>query len=146
VLVTGRGPWLNVSTWAGTPDYSWRFKRRKFVNLPARKTLNLFSKDNILIKPNYRACLADFGLALVKDDQKLFKNSSSKRAQDGTVRWQAPELLDPETDFRKVRSTDVYAFSCVCIEVCCSSDKCNWPEPVMLAGLYGKSTISRDPH
>jgi serine/threonine protein kinase len=62
------------------------------------------AKVNILITPSHRACLADFGVASCK----------------GTLRWQAPELLDPELDDASCRATsasDVYAYACVCYEV-----------------------------
>jgi hypothetical protein len=38
----------------------------------------------------------------------------------GTLRWQAPELLNPESDEgdgRNSMPSDVYAFACVCYEV-----------------------------
>jgi hypothetical protein len=38
----------------------------------------------------------------------------------GSLRWQAPELNDPETDHPVLDSkeSNIYAWSCVCYEVC----------------------------
>lgn len=41
---------------------------------------------------------------------------SSARA-GGTVRWKAPELIDPEKDNGPTKESDIYAFGCVCYEV-----------------------------
>ncbi|KAJ7207561.1 kinase-like domain-containing protein, partial [Mycena pura] len=69
---------------------------------------------NILMTPSGRACIADFGLASIVNVMTIqFTHSTAKNAQ-GTLRWQAPEIL------RGSRSnhfgSDVYAFACVCYE------------------------------
>lgn len=73
---------------------------------------------NILITPARRACLADFGLATVKDSSHLTRTASTQKSV-GTVRWQAPELLDsePQGPTANAKESDVYAFACVCYEV-----------------------------
>lgn len=35
----------------------------------------------------------------------------------GTVRWQAPELHDPDVHQQNSKASDIYAFACVCYEV-----------------------------
>jgi serine/threonine protein kinase len=73
---------------------------------------------NILVTASGRACLADFGLAIVIDSQV---NKYPPVESAGTPRWQAPELL--QGDFGDVghcnssRESDIYAFACVCYEV-----------------------------
>jgi serine/threonine protein kinase len=78
------------------------------------------SKVNILITPSLRACLADFGLATTKDSQTFPITSAASTRAKGTLRWQAPELLDPEMDDASCANSfasDVYAYACVCYEV-----------------------------
>jgi serine/threonine protein kinase len=65
-----------------------------------------------------RACLADFGLASIRDSQVLRSSPSADSEAMGTTRWQAPELLDPCADSRGTTlACDVYSFACVCFEV-----------------------------
>lgn len=64
--------------------------------------------------------MADFGLASVQDSQVALSSVSSGRAS-GTPRWQAPELLDPQsTDLEgegcNSMASDMYSFGCVCYE------------------------------
>ncbi|ESK85293.1 kinase-likeprotein [Moniliophthora roreri MCA 2997] len=73
--------------------------------------------SNILVDSDNHACIADFGLA-VFSDVTLGTNSSQ---HGGSVRWMAPELLDPGTfgleHFRRTFASDVYSFACVCTEL-----------------------------
>jgi serine/threonine protein kinase len=78
------------------------------------------AKVNILITQFGRACLADFGLATAKDSKSLAVTSAPMTRTWGTLRWQAPELLDPDLDDAKCINTmasDVYAYALVCYEV-----------------------------
>jgi serine/threonine protein kinase len=71
---------------------------------------------NILIKEDWSACLADFGLSKVFSDDTL--TTSTNRG--GSLYWMAPELLEPSRfglKFVRTPATDVYAFGCVCFEV-----------------------------
>jgi len=73
---------------------------------------------NILVTPAGRACLADFGLSIVKDSQVL---GSTTRAT-GTLRWLAPELMATGEDGQdslscNTTASDVFAFACVCYEI-----------------------------
>ena len=80
-----------------------------------------FFQVNILVDPSGRACLADFGLSAVADSRIAHWTShSSAGSTGGSVRWQAPELNDPASDtvVHNSKESDVYAFSCVCYEVC----------------------------
>ncbi|KAJ7045251.1 kinase-like domain-containing protein, partial [Mycena alexandri] len=72
--------------------------------------------SNILITHDWSACLADFGLTSLSD--ATMATHSSHRA--GSIRWMAPELIDPEffgMRFLRTPATDVYAFACVCVEL-----------------------------
>ncbi|KAJ6457246.1 kinase-like domain-containing protein, partial [Mycena sanguinolenta] len=71
---------------------------------------------NILITHEWNACLADFGLTSLSD--ATIATNTSHRA--GSIRWMAPELIDPDRFGRKFLRTpasDVYAFGCVCLEL-----------------------------
>ncbi|KAJ6486751.1 kinase-like domain-containing protein [Mycena sanguinolenta] len=77
---------------------------------------------NILISDDGNACLSDFGLAMSIDDADSTTagaTSSSNRA--GSVRWFAPELIDPTKfgcpKFVRTKASDVYAYACVCLEL-----------------------------
>ena len=79
---------------------------------------------NILISSKYRACLADFGLAAIVEDASSIDGPPTYRA-GGTIRWMAPEILDPDRygyikrARRKLpsKSTDIYALGMTILEV-----------------------------
>ena len=93
---------------------------------------------NILIKKDYRACLADFGLSTIvyvapPGTADIYLSAGvSKPSMDpkvslmsytpgGTVRWMSPELLDPEMfgldNNRPTKQSDCYALGMVVYEV-----------------------------
>ncbi|TDL17583.1 kinase-like protein [Rickenella mellea] len=74
---------------------------------------------NVLITPSLNACLADFGLASLRDSQESTWDTTTEKAA-GTLRWQAPELLLGDENGETVlpnRCSDIYSFGCLCIEV-----------------------------
>lgn len=78
------------------------------------------SKSNIFVDVQHHARLADFGLVSLGGDSaatRLF--TTTKEA--GSIRYMAPELHDPErygeTEFRRTRASDVYAYGGLCYEV-----------------------------
>ena len=82
----------------------------------------LLRQVNILITPSHRACLVDFGLSAAGESRVLQQSSSSNARATGTIRWEAPELLAPETEGNTViatstRASDIYSFAWVCYEV-----------------------------
>ena len=71
-----------------------------------------------MITESHRACLADFGFSSVMDSHGLNRLSLSSASNAcGTVRFHAPELIDPATEDSRSKLSDVYAFGCVCYEV-----------------------------
>jgi len=72
---------------------------------------------NILVSPSRRACLSDFGLATARDSKPTVRTYMSSSRATGTLRWQAPELLNTDADSRTTFATDVYAFAMVCYEM-----------------------------
>ena len=84
----------------------------------------LFPKVNILIDSEYRARLADFGLAAIVNGITSSSATTSFGAK-GTTRWMAPELLFPEEfgftgRFEKQlpsKDTDIYAIGMTILEV-----------------------------
>ena len=96
---------------------------------------------NVLINFEHRACLADFGLAAIVEDTASGEGSSNYGTR-GTIRWMAPEILDPETygytgrSRRKLpsKSTDIYALGMTVLEARTGS-------PFLL--LTGTSIFSR---
>lgn len=74
-----------------------------------------FWQNNILIDDNWHPRLADFGLAGFMDETQSTQSDSK-----GSVRWMAPELLDPGhfgLRFRKTKASDMYALGCTFLEV-----------------------------
>jgi serine/threonine protein kinase len=69
---------------------------------------------------NQEPLLADFGLAGLGDTETVA--AATTTTEDRSVRWSAPELHDPSRFgfevFRRTRATDIYAFGCLCLEVC----------------------------
>ncbi|KZT22871.1 kinase-like protein, partial [Neolentinus lepideus HHB14362 ss-1] len=71
---------------------------------------------NILIDDEGHARLADFGLSVLAEATRGAYSSSTP---SGSTRWQSPELLDFDLPkFRKTTYSDVWAFGCVCLEIC----------------------------
>ncbi|KAJ7663064.1 kinase-like domain-containing protein [Mycena polygramma] len=71
---------------------------------------------NILVTDDWSACLADFGLAQFS----VVTSTVSSLNRGGTLRWMAPELLNPGDfglQFNRTIATDIYAFGCTCLEL-----------------------------
>lgn len=77
-------------------------------------------QPNILINEDGEPRISDFGLARLFDSNGSSLGQTSFKGQ-GSVWWQAPELLYP-TKFNGIEpglttKSDVYAFACVSFEV-----------------------------
>ncbi|KAG6915005.1 hypothetical protein DXG01_013931 [Tephrocybe rancida] len=74
---------------------------------------------NILIDEQGRACLCDFGISSICDPEiKVWTTQSCAGSKGGSMRWQAPELIDLKNDEEVQNSvfSDVYPLGCVCYE------------------------------
>ncbi|KAK0231896.1 kinase-like domain-containing protein [Armillaria nabsnona] len=70
---------------------------------------------NILVMEDLRCCLADFGLSLFAESQVL---ESSSRIRRGSIRWLAPEYIDPSLfNLTYITGRDIYAYGCTVIEI-----------------------------
>ena len=84
-----------------------------------------FKSKNILLSGDMRACIADFGLALVfeptaESDGVNEQHQKQLVGRAGTPRYMAPELLDGAMEFGRIdayRATDVYACALVLWEL-----------------------------
>ncbi|KAJ8095378.1 Rho guanine nucleotide exchange factor [Marasmius tenuissimus] len=73
---------------------------------------------NVLITPELRACIGDFGLSRVRDSHALRLATTIASRASGTTRWLSPELLDPDSpSFNSTFKSDMYAYGCVCYEI-----------------------------
>ena len=110
-----------------------------FLSISYLYTSHSFTKANILINKDRRACLADFGLttiagvvtpATVSARTSWVSSTSEKDTlmsfidAGGTCRWMSPELLDPERfatrefgNSRPTKQSDCYALGMVIYEV-----------------------------
>ncbi|KZP25713.1 kinase-like protein [Athelia psychrophila] len=68
---------------------------------------------NILIDDECHVRLADFGLSTFING--YMSTQSSK--EHGSKRWMAPELHDPDIEFRRTAKSDIYSLACVFLEV-----------------------------
>ncbi|KAH7920215.1 hypothetical protein BV22DRAFT_1098519 [Leucogyrophana mollusca] len=67
---------------------------------------------NVLVDETGRCVLSDFGQSEMKSEAYRLSGTPLPR---GTLRWQAPELL--EGDNRLTAAVDVYAFAICCVEI-----------------------------
>ncbi|OCH94856.1 kinase-like protein [Obba rivulosa] len=76
--------------------------------------------SNVLVNRERKACLADFGLASFSHDSKLTV-LATRSAYVGSMRWTAPEIMDPEhfglQRAQLDRRTDMYSLAMVMWEV-----------------------------
>ncbi|KAL0566780.1 hypothetical protein V5O48_015226, partial [Marasmius crinis-equi] len=70
---------------------------------------------NVLVTPDERACIGDFGLSRVADSHGLRLSTSTSGPIRGTIRWLSPELLEPPC--RSSTRSDIYAYAGVCYEI-----------------------------
>jgi serine/threonine protein kinase len=93
---------------------------------PEPRALILATQSNILVADDLRCCLSDLGLASVIETQSL--NASVSNRTHGTLRWMAPELIDPNAfpgyDSKMRIKADIYSFGCTMLEV-------SWHRPMI---------------
>lgn len=108
---------------------------------------------NVLVDEKGRAKLADFGLSSIIYEAGSYQKFSLTATPQGTLRWMAPELHDPEDagigedDALLTAASDVYAFAMVMLEVTRLICFC---EPAQfltyITALHRTSAILRMPH
>ncbi|KIJ09596.1 hypothetical protein PAXINDRAFT_102218 [Paxillus involutus ATCC 200175] len=82
------------------------------------------SGSNVLIDGNGRACISDFGLSTLLTNLGGSTYATSSHA-GGTLRWTAPELLDPQVpedednpvDVSPTPQSDVYSFGRIMLQI-----------------------------
>ncbi|KIY69009.1 kinase-like protein, partial [Cylindrobasidium torrendii FP15055 ss-10] len=97
---------------------------------------------NIMIDDHWNPRLADFGLTTWAD---VTKQDTTQHG--GTVRWMAPELLNPDwyglPDCKRTFATDVYAYGCLCLEL--HTRERPWAEIALEAVVSNKITGGERP-
>ncbi|KAK1215509.1 Rho guanine nucleotide exchange factor [Marasmius sp. AFHP31] len=68
---------------------------------------------NVLITPEGRAAIGDFGLSHVADSHALKLSTSFTSRAKGTTRWLAPELLRSTPPSISTVQSDMYAYGCI---------------------------------
>ncbi|NWI40752.1 AMHR2 protein, partial [Picathartes gymnocephalus] len=78
------------------------------------------SSQNVLVREDGTCAIGDFGLALALPPRAQ-DSSGPRRAQAGTQRYLAPEILDESLDLRAwgraLRQADVYALALLLWEI-----------------------------
>lgn len=121
----GRG--IRVGVFAQPQYCSRRSQRSKRPYLCKAGSDPGYKKANVLIDSGNSARLADFGLTTIIDDSTVGSTTGGRGLQ-GTARWMAPELLQPERfgfpDRKRLPSkgTDVYALGMTILEVRTSTE------------------------
>jgi serine/threonine protein kinase len=97
---------------------------------------------NLLVDAWGTVKVSDFGLVSVSCSFAEATSVSASRDK-GSIRWMAPEHVDPKQNVNKDRSTDAYAFAMTLWEVCCI-DQDHKPMYSLLLGIYWGSTVLGD--
>ncbi|KAG6847736.1 hypothetical protein H0H93_006259 [Arthromyces matolae] len=106
---------------------------------------------NVLVDDNGRACLADFGISSVTDlDLKIpvWTLQSLVASKGGSIRWQAPELLDPNSNdiIENTFASDIYSLACVFYEIFTGNvPLCEVTNTLQIPGKVWKGTRPKCP-
>ena len=76
---------------------------------------------NILVRNDLQCCIADFGLAVMKDSRADSKIKMPTNPRQGTKRYMAPEILSEMMNmgyFDSFKQADIYALGLVMWEIC----------------------------
>ena len=94
----------------------------------------------MLVNDQERACIAGFDLLCIMEADGL--PASNTPAADGTTRFQAPELIDPDCESSRSMASDVYAFGMLCYHVCSLCIYCI-TDPHQCLDLHGTYPLPR---
>ncbi|KAJ3552274.1 hypothetical protein NP233_g12919 [Leucocoprinus birnbaumii] len=72
---------------------------------------------NILVNDLEKGCITDFGLSIVRTDKTFAYTLASSNPNGFSIRWAAPELLEPDDGAQVTLASDVWAFGCVSYEI-----------------------------
>ena len=76
---------------------------------------------NILVRSDLQCCIADFGLAVMKDSRSDSKINMPTNPKQGTKRYMAPEILSETMNMHRFDSfkwADIYALGLVMWKIC----------------------------
>ncbi|KIJ29890.1 hypothetical protein M422DRAFT_268673 [Sphaerobolus stellatus SS14] len=76
---------------------------------------------NILISENEVACITDFGLSVLLEEELDGPSTSTAGENHGSSRWMAPELIEPaligQESVKPNPSTDIWSYGMLCLEI-----------------------------
>lgn len=82
---------------------------------------NILHRDlkspNILVGAEYEAKIADLGLAKTKTTTGSLASQSAKTGFAGSIRWSAPEVIDPQKGNKHTKESDIYSCGMVFWEI-----------------------------
>ncbi len=82
---------------------------------------NILHRDlkspNILVGAEYEAKIADLGLAKTKITTGSLASKSAKTGFVGSIRWTAPEVIDPEKGNKHSKESDIYSCGMIFWEI-----------------------------
>ena len=103
---------------------------------------------NVLVKNNMTCCIADFGLAVFKNQNEMNIPTNPKQ---GTKRYMAPEILNETINmksFESFKQVDVYALGLILWELCrrCTgtSGQCSYHTPSLYPLFTSVSLLFMD--
>ena len=104
---------------------------------------------NILVKKDLQCCIADFGLAVMKNSQADSKINMPTNPRQGTKRYMAPEILNESMNmgrFDSFKQADIYALGLVMWEICRKcSDKNGRPlHALTCRSIYVRAHVSAE--
>ncbi|KAF8833686.1 kinase-like protein [Paxillus ammoniavirescens] len=112
------------------------------------------SGANVLVDGKGRACISDFGLSILLTRLGGSTYGTSSQA-GGTLRWTAPELLDPQVpenednplDVSPTPQSDVYSFGSIMLQILTGKVPYHYytREPQVLSAIF-KGMIPKRPH
>ncbi len=117
-----RGSLRNVLEKNRREEFSWTMRNKiamdMLIGLSYLHQKHIIHRDlkslNVLLDDQYKAKLADFGLAKVRSEISS-RHSAQSGGAKGTTQWMAPELFELDPDYTP--KTDVFSFGIVLWEL-----------------------------
>ncbi|KAG2359809.1 kinase-like domain-containing protein [Suillus spraguei] len=109
--------------------------------------------SNVLMDESGRACLADYGLALIVASSTDMQTSTTQSVgSSSAARWAAPELFssdEDETEVQPTKSSDVYSLGCIMLQILVGRLPYWWLRQsfhVNIAQMSGRLPMRDDPN